>query len=308
VKLLSDPVVSVVIPTYHRPHLIQRSVISVLRQTFEAIEVLVIIDGTDDGTRAVVEGLGDPRTRVIETGQNKGPAAARNCGIAQARGKYIALLDDDDEWTADKLTVQLKRVDELRLTGDFLVASRGMMADRSDVHPHDLLGPNEDISEYLLDRRLFRRNGISAGTLLFPRSLALRVPFPNSSVMEDYGWLLLCVAGERTPVYMCPEAMMIYHMSPASRNTSVNWRVGLDWIKQYRSHISGTAVAGFLSSATARRAKQQGDYRAFSEIARVMRSEGKPRLSHWLMLLTVAIVPSNLTDLLRQLRLKTPRG
>jgi hypothetical protein len=169
------------------------------------------------------------------------------------------------------------------------------------VFPPYLLSPDDDISEYLFDRRLFRRNDISPGTLLFPRSLANRVPFPNDRIMEDYGWLLLCAVGEGTPVYMCPEAMTICHVSPGSRHIAVNWRLGLDWVKHYRCHMSGTAMAGLLVSAIARRAKEQGDYRAFVEIARTMRSGGNPRLIHWLLLAGVIIVPSRITDLLRQL-------
>src|SRR3954465_13460703 len=87
------PEVSVVIPTYRRANLIQRAVRSALSQTIQAIEVLVIIDGTDDGTKAMVDRLGDPRARVIETGRNQGPAAARNYGMREAKGRYVALLD-----------------------------------------------------------------------------------------------------------------------------------------------------------------------------------------------------------------------
>ena len=98
--------VSTVIPTYRRPDLVKRAVQSVLAQTYKAIEVVVVIDGVDDGTRAVIDNLNDPRTRVIETGINRGPAEARNIGVLAAAGSYIALLDDDDEWSFRDLPEQ----------------------------------------------------------------------------------------------------------------------------------------------------------------------------------------------------------
>ena len=304
---MTAPMVSVVIPTYHRPSLIARAVQSALRQSLTDLEVIVIIDGTDDGTRAVVDGLGDARTRVIEQGTNQGPAEARNRGVQEARGRYIALLDDDDEFTAEKLETQLRLIQHRGMEGDFLVACRSIISTNEGdprILPERLFQEGDDLSEYLLDRRSpFKRTGmIASGSLMFPRSLASRVPFPKDNVLEDFSWLLLCVIRDRVPLFMCPEPMFIYHVNPesASRNKIIDWHLSLEWARRYRMHMTGAAFSGLLASTTVWRAKRQAGYPAFVEIAKVMKQEGNPRLMHWFMLGGVALLPQNFADKLRR--------
>src|SRR5689334_19968314 len=102
------PLVSAVIPTHRRPMEVIRAIKSVLRQTYSPIEVIVVIDGQDNETRAAVEALRQPSVTGLETGHHAGPAEARNMGIRAARGIYVGLLDDDDEWTDDKIAVQMQ--------------------------------------------------------------------------------------------------------------------------------------------------------------------------------------------------------
>src|SRR5262249_27493026 len=99
--------VSVVIPTFNRQQVILRAIHSVLRQSLSPHEILVVDDASSDETVALVEGLKDPRIQVFRHEINRGPAAARNTGIRAATGKWIALLDSDDEWSTDKLHLQV---------------------------------------------------------------------------------------------------------------------------------------------------------------------------------------------------------
>jgi glycosyltransferase involved in cell wall biosynthesis len=104
--------VSVIIPTYNRAHCVAHAITSALRQTHAAVEVLVVDDGSRDGTqRLLAERFGgDRRVRVI--GQdNAGVAAARNTGLAAAAGDYLAFLDSDDWWYPWKLEAQLAALD-----------------------------------------------------------------------------------------------------------------------------------------------------------------------------------------------------
>jgi glycosyltransferase involved in cell wall biosynthesis len=305
---VKEPLISVVIPTFRRRELVQRAVQSVLRQTYPSFEVIVVIDGVDDGTRARVDQMGDARTRVLETGRNQGPAEARNHGVRHAVGDYVALLDDDDEWMEQKLERQVHLFQRLGLAGrDFLISCRmiGKTPERSYVWPEHLFRAGGDLSEYLLDRRSpFSRLGmVASGTLLFPRSLALRVPFPRDPVYEDGSWLLLCVARDRTPLVMCEEPMFIYHLDPedVSRNKQSNWRASLEWGRSYRAQMSGAAFAGLLATTTAWRAKRQGGgWRAFIEIARAMHREGDATALHWLMLISVMLLPPDIAEKLRR--------
>ncbi len=96
------PIISTVIPTRYRPLLVERAVKSVLAQTFQEIEVIVMIDGSDASTRAALAKIDDPRLKCVELQISGGAAAARNAGVSQAVGEWIAFLDDDDEWLPQK--------------------------------------------------------------------------------------------------------------------------------------------------------------------------------------------------------------
>lgn len=103
------PKVSVVMPTYNRAHLLNRSIPSVLNQTYKDFEYIVVDDASTDNTEQVVKGFRDDRLRYIRREKNSGSCAApRNTGIRAARGEYIAHLDDDSEWLPQKLEKQVK--------------------------------------------------------------------------------------------------------------------------------------------------------------------------------------------------------
>ena len=97
-----------IIPTLDRPEYLAAAVRSVLRQSAQNFEVLVIDDGSAANLRPVLEELDDGRIRYFRHDSNRGEAAARNTGIVNARGAYLAFLDDDDEWLPEKLRLQLE--------------------------------------------------------------------------------------------------------------------------------------------------------------------------------------------------------
>jgi glycosyltransferase involved in cell wall biosynthesis len=102
------PLVSVIIPAYNAAELIEKTLNSVLDQTYYHIEVLVIDDGSTDDTAAVVRSVAQRDSRVILLHQcNSGVAAARNLGIRQAKGEFIAPIDADDLWYPDNLQRQV---------------------------------------------------------------------------------------------------------------------------------------------------------------------------------------------------------
>lgn len=102
-----NPKISVVIPTYNRENLIINSIESVLNQTFSDFEIIIIDDDSTDNTREKINNINDKRIRYIKHEQNMGPSAARNTGIKNASGDYIAFLDSDDTWLIDKLEKQI---------------------------------------------------------------------------------------------------------------------------------------------------------------------------------------------------------
>jgi glycosyltransferase involved in cell wall biosynthesis len=105
--LAAGDTISVIIPLYNRRAEIGRAIASALRQSRAPQEIIVVDDASRDGGAEAVAALGDRRIRLLRHEFNQGAAAARNTGIAAARGDWIALLDSDDEWVEDKLTRQL---------------------------------------------------------------------------------------------------------------------------------------------------------------------------------------------------------
>lgn len=106
-KLEDEPLVSVVVPTFNSSRTIRRALMSVLEQNYANLELIVVDDSSEDDTVAQIRSISDTRLRLKNHAHNRGVSAARNTGIALARGKYIAFLDSDDEWRADKLSVQI---------------------------------------------------------------------------------------------------------------------------------------------------------------------------------------------------------
>nr|WP_256498773.1 glycosyltransferase family A protein [Chroococcidiopsis sp. CCNUC1] len=111
-KKLSDmPKVSVIIPAYNAMKYLPATLGSLLSQTFDDFEAIVVNDGSFDETEKWVSQIEDPRVKLI-CQQNKGLAGARNTGINQATGEYIAFLDADDLWEPSKLEKQVAVLEE----------------------------------------------------------------------------------------------------------------------------------------------------------------------------------------------------
>ena len=104
---MTEPLVTCVIPTYNGERFLGAAIRSALGQTHTNLEVIVVDDGSTDGTPEVVQGFGNRVKYVYQ--DNAGPAAARNRGIAEAAGEFLSFLDADDLWVAEKLSKQLAR-------------------------------------------------------------------------------------------------------------------------------------------------------------------------------------------------------
>ena len=112
---MQQKLVSVIIPTYNRAHLILNAIQSVTAQTYPAIQIIVVDDGSQDGTAEKIAGLENVEYYYQE---NRGQAAARNTGLTYAKGEYIASLDSDDFWHADFLETAVAALE--RYAADFV--------------------------------------------------------------------------------------------------------------------------------------------------------------------------------------------
>jgi len=105
------PAVSVILPTLTRLDFLRRAIETVLAQTYEDFEIVVVVDGPSPDVASFVSSHPDPRVRLVQRERNGGVAAARNSGLEAAHGRYVALLDDDDIWLPQKLARQVRLLD-----------------------------------------------------------------------------------------------------------------------------------------------------------------------------------------------------
>jgi glycosyltransferase involved in cell wall biosynthesis len=111
-KKTTGPAVSVIIPTHNRGAILRRAIDSVLNQTYKDFELIIISDGCIDNTDEIIASYADLRISFLTHEKSRGASAARNTGIRASTGQYIAFLDDDDEWTPDKLEVQIHVIEQ----------------------------------------------------------------------------------------------------------------------------------------------------------------------------------------------------
>lgn len=203
---MSAPVVSVIIPTYRHAEYVEETLGSVFAQTFVDYEVIVVNDGSPDDTAARLRPLAQAgRIRYIEQ-PNAGQAAARNRGLAEARGEFVAYLDDDDLWPADKLTWQVAALREHPAWVMVSGPSGQADAEGRRAEPSDANGAVEVRDT----RELFVNSGIdSPGQVLVRREVLEKIGGfdPTLWGADDTDlWIRLSVHGEvgrvgRTALY-----------------------------------------------------------------------------------------------------------
>jgi GalNAc5-diNAcBac-PP-undecaprenol beta-1,3-glucosyltransferase len=200
------PRVSVAIATYRRAALVPRAIRSALAQTLTDIEVIVVDDGSPDDTAASVQAIGDARMRYLRHERNRGLPAARNTAIRAARGRYVAFLDDDDQWMPDKLERQLSA---LRHHKALLCAE--LMSGPGTVRrfPRDVV--------YADDLR--KGNRFAPSGLIVETELMKQLLFDETlRVGED--WDAFIRLAQRAPIGYLREPLVIYDTGLAGRMTA----------------------------------------------------------------------------------------
>lgn len=192
VTTAAAPLVSVVIPTFQRARLAERAVESALGQSYANIEVVVVDDGSTDGTADRLEKFRASGVRVLRNPENSGAAAARNHGIANSRGEFVAFLDSDDVWEAGKLEAQIARfLGGPAALGVVYGGRRTLLPDGTATETRAKL--RGDIFE-----RLRLRNPIALCTVVVRRSVLRDVGLFDTTLPACEDWdLLLRIAQKR---------------------------------------------------------------------------------------------------------------
>jgi glycosyltransferase involved in cell wall biosynthesis len=201
---MTSPRLSVVIPAYNAARTIRSAVASTLKQTRPVLEVIVVDDGSSDGTAEAVAGIGDARVRLV-TRANGGPSAARNAGIAVARGEWIGFLDSDDLWLpsyVERATVALEASPNPGFAyTDAFFFDEGSARVRRNTAMEALDPPPPDRASFLA--ALLRRNFVFTAATVPVSVLAAVGGYDEGLAMsEEYDlWLRILVAGFE-PIWM----------------------------------------------------------------------------------------------------------
>ncbi len=164
---------SVVIPVYNHGETVKEAIGSVLNQTYENIEIIVVNDASTDNTAEEVKNISDNRVRYFEHSRNKGGSAARNTGIKHANGEYISFLDADDKWLPRKLECQVAEIESRSSEWSAVHCDRKREIGITDTIGHTLsklVGPRDDSpkegGEELIKEILMMNLSTGASTLL----------------------------------------------------------------------------------------------------------------------------------------------
>lgn len=166
-----SPIFSVVVPTHNRAELLKQAIDSVLGQTFGDFELLVVDDHSTDHTQDVVHAFEDPRIKLLVNDRTPGGAGARNVGVFEARGEWIAFLDDDDVWLPQKLERQYAKTQEV--TGDVSLIYAGVSKCAPDLSQIYYTSAPSKEGRILND--LLYRNCIGTYSSVIIRSSTLRL-------------------------------------------------------------------------------------------------------------------------------------
>jgi len=210
--------VSVIIPTFNRKKLLQRALRSVYQQTYSSIEVIVVDDGSTDETAAMIK-ENFPKTKYLFQ-KNTGVSAARNLGIKNARGQWIAFLDSDDEWLPEKLEKQICFLNASPLS--WVQTRERWIRDGKEINP----GQKHQMISGMIFKESCELCLVSPSAVILQKELFDRYGFFDESLpaCEDYDLWLRILAYE--PIGLIEEPLTIHYGGHADQLSQKYW--GMD--------------------------------------------------------------------------------
>ena len=238
-------------PSRNRPGLVVRAAVSALEQSFRGLEVIVVIDGPDPATFRALSEINDPRLHVIALEESVGGAEARNVGARAARGQWIALLDDDDEWLPPKIEKQLAGPRPAAWASACCFQVPGTLSG-----PGRCCAAAQASSPKGAHLRIHVRLlcYFQTSTFFCSRDLFLQVPFRKDlKSFQDIDWFFRVNSHPGVKLEIVPEPLSVYY-SPEQRATitgGLNWERRLAWGQQNRSLMTRRAYSRFITGSCA---------------------------------------------------------
>ncbi|WP_088240430.1 glycosyltransferase family 2 protein [Calothrix rhizosoleniae] len=279
-----EPLVSVVIPTYHQSLFTKRAVESALTQTLSQIEVIVVIDGSYKETHTKLTTINDSRLKIIKLSLNQSYRAARNAGVNAARARWIAFLDDNDEWMPYKLELQLETAQNSGYKFPIIPSVAIAWTPQGDIIcPRRLPKQSEPLSEYLFVRNtsLPGKGLIHTSTILTSKELLQRVKFDTTLQRhDDWDWLLRANNQEGAGIEFVQQVLSVWNLGDNRTNLhkSRNWQVSFNWIQGKRGLVTPRAYSSFILAEVSARAVLAREWKSFLPILWESIRFGKPQI------------------------------
>ncbi|MBA3884873.1 MAG: glycosyltransferase family 2 protein [Acidobacteria bacterium] len=263
------PAVSVIVPTFNRADVLSRAIDSVLGQSFSDFELLVVDDGSTDGTASVVARYQDRRVRYLPQPRNAGVSAARNRGLREARADLVAFLDSDDEWLPEKLAQQVELFE--RLPDEVGLVYTGVECILPDGRRRmDMPKERGDVYRQMLGRNVVHGGG---SNVMMRRNVVATAGFFDEGLraIEDYEYWLRVARFFKIDYVAAP--LIRYYDPQAAGRRSQALRANLDtrewFFRKYSREMRRAGVAHLFLLKSMRRAlaAQQPDVRAARRLA-----------------------------------------
>ncbi|MBV8630605.1 MAG: glycosyltransferase family 2 protein [Silvibacterium sp.] len=250
----SPELVSVVIPTINRPSLLRKAVLSVLRQTWFPLEIIVVIDGEDRASEECLASIHDQRLRVLPLAINMGGSEARNIGVRAAKGAWVAFLDDDDEWLPEKIALQMQAA--RTHPQNFPVISCRLIVRTPEselIRPVRALDSRLPVSEQLFCRRTVEDGPftLQTSTLLMRRETMLAIPFrAGLQRHQDWDWVLRAARDPRVGFHQLSEPLTIFRANDSRPSVGrvLDWQFSLRWAQEMRRYFTPRAYSFFIAT------------------------------------------------------------
>lgn len=208
--------ISIIIPLYNKKAEVERALRSVLAQTLPPVEIIVVDDGSTDGSAAVVEAMASPLVKLIRQ-RNAGETAARNRGMAEAIGTHFALLDADDEWRPRFLEIIVALTQEFPGAG--LYCTGFEVAKDGTLTPGRTPASRGVVKDYFSES--MGRFVATASSSVLSRVVVERVGgFPEGMRLggDQYMWTKIALAAQ---VVYTPERLAVVHASASNRSAAI---------------------------------------------------------------------------------------
>lgn len=230
---VTRPLISIYMPTWNRQQLAIRAINSVLRQDYDHWEMIIVDDcsASFQQLQQFVEDLGDPRVRYIHNDVNSGACAVRNQAIGLAQGRFITGIDDDDEWTPNRLSVFLSHQHQL-VTHAFLYANDYLCEGQVYSQPTSL--PLYPKSPYSL-RLFYKRNIIGNQVFTYAERFKSSLFDTELKAAQDYDIFLRMVVEYGQP-WKVEEATQILHVNHGEMQITKSPKKFAGYFHFYRKH------------------------------------------------------------------------